>query len=313
MSKISIIGAGQVGAATAVRLVDMELVDDITLFDVVEDMPQGKALDIAQSTPVIQKQVKIVGTNDYKDIANSDIVVVTAGFPRKPGMDRLDLLAKTIEINKSVSQNILKYAPNTIVLYVANPLDLMTYVCHKLTKFPASRVFGMAGVLDTTRFRTFVAMETGYTIRDVQAQVMGGHGDAMVPLVRYCSVAGVPLTELLPQAKIDAIVDRTKKGGGEIVKLLKSGSAYYAPGAAVAQMCQAIIRDEKRILPVCVQLNGEYGFKGPFVGVPVVLGRKGVERVLQLQLNDGEKALLAKSVADLQVQLDEIEKGKMYQ
>jgi len=313
VTKISIIGGGgQVGAATGLRLIDLELVDEVVLHDVVEGIPQGKGLDMYESEPVIGKDVRVRGTQKFEDLAGSDIVVVTAGLPRKPGMSRLDLLAANIAINKNASNAIKQHAPDSIVIYVANPVDLMTYVCWKITGFPTSRIVGMAGILDTSRFRTFVAMETGFSVQDIQALVMGGHGDSMVPLTRFSTISGIPVAEFIPKDRLAAIVERTKKGGGEIVELLKTGSAFYAPGAAIAQMCESIIKNKRRLLPCCSYLNGEYGFTGFFFGAPTILGKKGVEKVIELPLNDEEKAMLKKSAEELKTQVQEIEDKKMY-
>ncbi len=313
MSKISIIGGGgQVGAATGLRLVDMELVDEVLLHDVMEGIPQGKGLDMYESEPVIGKDVRVRGSQKFEDLAGSEIVVVTAGVPRKPGMSRLDLLSVNIKINKDASAAIKKYAPDCIVIYVANPVDLMTYVSWKLTGFPTNRIVGMAGILDTARYRTFIAMETGFSVQDIQAIVMGGHGDAMVPLPRFSTISGIPVSEFITKDRLAAIIERTKKGGGEIVELLKTGSAFYAPGAAVAQMCESIIKNKRRVLPCCAYLKGEYGFKDLFFGAPVILGRNGVEKVIELPLNDEERALLKKSADELKAQAVEIEEKKLY-
>jgi len=297
--KISIIGAGMVGASTAYRLIECETVDEVVLLDIVEGMPQGKGLDMAESTPVLGSDVKITGSNDYSAMEGSDIIVNTAGIPRKPGMSRMDLLKTNININKDVTANIVKYAPDSMILVVANPLDIMTYATWKLSGFETNKVFGMAGILDTARYRAFIAMELGVSVEDISAILMGGHGDTMVPLPRYTTISGIPLSHFLKKDRIDAIVQRTRKGGGEIVSLLKTGSAYYAPSAAVAQMIDAITKNKKRILPVCAYLNGEYGLKDIFVGAPVILGRNGVEKVIELDLTDDEKELLKKSADEV--------------
>jgi len=297
--KISIIGAGMVGASTAYRLIECETVDEVVLLDIVEGMPQGKGLDMAESTPVLGSDVKITGSNDYSAMEGSDIIVNTAGIPRKPGMSRMDLLKTNININKDVTANIVKYAPDSMILVVANPLDIMTYAAWKLSGFETNKVFGMAGILDTARYRAFIAMELGVSVEDISAILMGGHGDTMVPLPRYTTISGIPLSHFLKKDRIDAIVQRTRKGGGEIVSLLKTGSAYYAPSAAVAQMIDAITKNKKRILPVCAYLNGEYGLKDIFVGAPVILGRNGVEKVIELDLTDDEKELLKKSADEV--------------
>ncbi len=293
--KVTIVGAGNVGATTAHWILSRELAD-VVLVDIVEGMPQGKALDMMEARPVVYSDVNIIGTNDYSETKDSDIVVITAGLPRKPGMSRDDLLEKNTTIVKTVTENIVKYSPNAILIIVSNPLDAMTYVAWKVSGFPTNRVMGMAGILDTARFRCFLAMELGCSVEDVFAFVLGGHGDTMVPLVRYSYMAGVPITKLLPKEKLDAIVQRTRKGGGEIVSLLKTGSAYYAPSAAVTQMVESIIKDKKKILPCCVYLDGKYGVDGYFVGVPAKLGKDGVEDVIEIDLEEDEKALFMKSV-----------------
>src|SRR5712692_3091274 len=267
--KIAFAGAGQVGASAALEAVNRELCNEIILIDIIEGLPQGKALDMYESTPIKGVDVTVKGSNKWKDIQGSDIVVVTAGFPRKPGMSRLDLLKSNIDIVKPITQQVKQQAPESKLLIVTNPLDIMTYVAAKVTGFPRNRVFGMAGVLDTARFRTFVAMELGVSVRDVQAILMGGHGDSMVPLPRYSSVSGIPLTELMTEEQIGRIVKRTREGGGEIVQLLKTGSAYYAPGAAIVDMLEAMVRDKKRVLPACAYLQGEYGYNDVCAGVPV--------------------------------------------
>lgn len=292
--KITVVGAGNVGATTAHWAALKEL-GDIVITDVVEGMPQGKALDLLQSGPVEGFDCKIAGSNNYADTANSDIIVITAGLARKPGMSRDDLLLANAKIVTDVTNGVVKHSPNAIIIVVTNPLDAMVQLAYKLSGFPKNRVMGMAGVLDTSRFRTFIAMELDVSVEDVSAFVLGGHGDTMVPLARYSTVAGIPITELLSKEAVDRIVDRTRKGGGEIVALLKTGSAYYTPGAAVAEMMEAILRDKKRILPCAALLEGEYGIKGIFMGVPVKLGAKGVEQVIEIKLTNDEKAALNKS------------------
>lgn len=294
MPKITIIGAGAVGATAAQRIAEKEL-GDVVLTDIVEALPQGKALDLMEAGPLAGYDSKILGTNDYKDIEGSDIVVITAGIARKPGMTREDLLKINTKIIREVSQNIAKYAPDSVVITVTNPLDIMTYVTMKTTNFEPERVFGMSGVLDSGRFATFIAMELGCSVRDISAMVLGGHGNTMVPLPRFTTVSGVPITELLPQETILRLVDRTVNGGAEIVNLLKTGSAFYAPSAAVTNMVEAVIKDTKRILPVCAYLGGEYGKKDVYLGVPVKLGRRGVEEVIELKLTDDEKIALDRS------------------
>jgi len=294
MNKITIIGAGAVGATAAQRIAEKEL-GDVVLTDIVEGLPQGKALDLLESGPLCGYDSKVTGTNDYKDIEGSDIVVVTAGIARKPGMTREDLLKINTKIIKEVSQNIAKYAPDAIVITVTNPLDIMTYVSMKTTGFEPQRVFGMSGVLDSGRFATFIAMEFGCSVRDISAVVLGGHGDTMVPLPRFTTVSGVPITELMPKDIIQRLVERTVNGGAEIVNLLKTGSAFYAPSAAVTNMVEAVVKDTKRILPVCAYLNGEYGKKDIYLGVPVKLGRRGVEEIIELELTADEKKALDSS------------------
>ncbi|MFN0150209.1 MAG: malate dehydrogenase [bacterium] len=298
MSKVSIVGAGNVGATAALYIAQGEYAD-VTLVDIVDGMPQGKALDLRQATPLETADCALSGSNDFAALAGSDVVVVTSGFPRKPGMSRDDLLAKNAEIVGSVAANIKKYAPDSIVVMVSNPLDVMAYHAMKVTGFPPSRVVGMAGVLDSARFCTFLAMEIGVSASDVMAMVLGGHGDSMVPLTRYANVAGVPVSELLSKEALDRIVDRTRNGGAEIVALLKAGSAYYAPGKSVARMVEAILKDKKRLVPAAAYLTGQYGLSGIFVGVPVVLGRGGVERIVELSLLPEERAALERSAADV--------------
>ncbi|HEY0257568.1 MAG TPA: malate dehydrogenase [Candidatus Methylacidiphilales bacterium] len=298
--KITVVGAGFVGATTAQRLAEKEL-GDVVLHDIVEGMPQGKALDMLQSACIEGFDSDVKGTNDPADYAGSDIVIITSGLARQPGMSRDDLLAKNASIVGGVAENVKKFAPDSIVIVVSNPLDVMTYLVAAKTGFPKERVMGMAGVLDSARFRCFIAMELGVSYRDVDAMVLGGHGDDMVPLARYSTVSGIGIEALLSQEKIDAMVARTRNGGAEIVKLLQKGSAYYAPSAAAVQMAQSILRDEKRVLPVAAYCSGQYGIKGQFVGVPVQLGRKGVEKIIELKLTDDELKQLqasANHVAD---------------
>ncbi|MCY3410816.1 MAG: malate dehydrogenase [Candidatus Heimdallarchaeota archaeon] len=306
MSKISVIGgAGFVGQIVGFGLALKEIADEIVLVDIIEDRPIGIALDQREATPILGADANLYGSNDYADIKGSDIVVVTAGLPRKPGMDRMDLLGKNIEICKSVSEQIKTHAPDAFIIYVANPVDVLTYTSFVKTGFAPNKVMGMAGILDTARYRAFISMEAKVSVKDIRAMVLGGHGDSMVPLVRYTSVGGVPLTEFLPQDKIDAIVQRTKVGGGEIVKLLKTGSAYYAPGFAVAEMCEAILKDQKRVLPVIAYFNGEYGFKDIFAGAPVILGKGGVEKILEVQLDDTEKEAYKVSLEHVKAGIEE--------
>ena len=293
--KISIIGAGNVGATAAHWAASKEL-GDVVLVDIVEGLPQGKGLDLREASPIEGFDSDIIGTNDYKDTADSDIVIITAGLARKPGMSRDDLLAKNTEIVKGVTEQVAKYSPNAILIVVSNPLDAMVYVAHKVSGFPTNRVIGMAGVLDSARFRTFIAMELNVSVEDVTAFVLGGHGDQMVPLPRYSTVAGIPITKLLPKEKIDAMVERTRKGGGEIVSLLKTGSAFFAPSAAAVQMAESILRDKKRILPCAAYCDKEYNVGGYFVGVPVKLGGNGVEEVIVIDLLPEEEEAFKKSV-----------------
>ncbi len=304
-AKISIIGAGNVGATTAHWAASKEL-GDIVLVDIVEGMPQGKALDLLEASPIEDFDCNIIGTNSYDETADSDIVVITAGLARKPGMSREDLLAKNKEIVSGVVNEVVKRSPNCFMIMVSNPLDAMTYLAKKLSGFPKERVFGMAGVLDTARFRTFVAMELNVSVEDTQALVLGGHGDDMVPLPRYCTVSGVPITELLSKEKIDRIVERTRKAGGEIVALLKTGSAYYSPAAAVVQMVEAILKDKKRILPCAAYLEGEYGLNDIYFGVPVKLGSKGVEAIIEVSLTDEEKKAVEKSAQAVRKTIKEL-------
>jgi len=293
--KITIVGAGFVGATAAHWAAAKEL-GDICIIDIVEGLPQGKALDLLEASPVEGFDSIVVGTNDYADTADSDIVIITAGLPRKPGMSRDDLLAKNTQIVKGVTEQIAKYSPNAFLIVVSNPLDAMVYVAHKVSGFPANRVVGMAGVLDAARFRAFIAMELNVSVEDVNAFVLGGHGDSMVPLPRFSTVAGIPLPELLSADKIEALVERTRKGGGEIVNLLKTGSAFFAPSASAVQMAESILKDKKRILPCAAYCDKEYGVGGYFVGVPVKLGKDGVEQVIEIKLLPEEKAGFDSSV-----------------
>ncbi|WP_376790407.1 malate dehydrogenase [Thermoflexus sp.] len=296
-AKITIVGAGNVGATAAHWLAEREL-GDIVLVDIpqTEGMPKGKALDLMQAGPIMGYNTRLVGTTDYEPTANSDIVVITAGVPRKPGMSREDLVNVNANIIRDVINKAVPLSPNAIYIVVTNPLDTMTYLAYKLSGLPRERVIGQAGILDSARMRAFIAMELEVAVENIQAMVLGGHGDEMVPMVRFTTVAGIPISMLLPKEKIDAIVDRTRKGGGEIVSLLKTGSAYYAPGAAVAQMVEAILKDQKLIVPCSVYLQGEYGLHDICFGVPVKLGRKGVEQIIELPLNDEERAMLERSV-----------------
>ena len=292
--QVTIVGGGNVGATAAHWAAEKELAD-IVLIDIIEGMPQGKALDLMETRPVEDFDTKITGTNDYKDTANSDIVVITAGLPRKPGMSRDELLDVNKKIVQGVTEQVCKYSPNAILIIVSNPLDAMCHVAKMVSKFPKHRVFGMAGILDTARFRCFVSMELNVSVEDIQAMVLGGHGDDMVPLPRYTTVAGVPITELMSKEKIDAIVSRTRKAGGEIVALLKTGSAYYSPSAAVVQMVESVLKDKKRVVPCAAYLEGEYGIRDLYVGVPIKIGTNGVEQIIELKLTDEETAALNKS------------------
>jgi len=294
-NKITIVGAGNVGATCAHWAAARKL-GDIVLIDVVEGIPQGKALDLMEAAPIEGFDAIITGTNDYADTAGSDVVVITAGIARKPGMSRDDLLATNSKIVKSVTEQVVKNSPDTFIIVVTNPLDVMTYVAYKASGFSPNRVFGMSGVLDSARFRTFIALELGISFEDVTTFVLGGHGDDMVPLVRYTYAGGIPIEKLLPRERIDALVERTRKGGAEIVNYLKTGSAYYAPGASVVQMIEAILKDKKRILPVAAYLQGEYGEKDIYLGVPAIIGGNGVEKIIEIELTPEEKAALDKSV-----------------
>lgn len=297
--KITVVGAGNVGATTAQRIVDKQLANEVVLVDIVEGIPQGKALDMFEAAPVEKTDVRVIGTNGYDETANSDIIVITAGIPRKPGMSRDDLMNTNSAIVKACTQSAVAKSPKSIIIVVSNPLDVMTYVSWKISGFERHRVMGMAGVLDAARFRSFIAMELNVSVEDVNAFVLGGHGDSMVPLPRYSTVAGIPITELLSQATVDRLVKRTRDGGIEIVNFLKSGSAYYAPSSSAVAMVEAMVRDKKRILPCAVHLQGEYGLKDTFVGVPVKLGKKGIEEIIQIKLNPDEQAALKKSADDV--------------
>jgi len=295
VNKITVVGAGNVGATTAQRIAEKELARSVVMVDVVEGIPQGKALDQWQSAPIEGFDSRVIGTNGYDETSGSDLVIITAGIARKPGMSRDDLLNTNAGIVKDVAEQIKRSSPNAIIIVVSNPLDVMCYVAKQVTGFPRERVIGMAGVLDTARYRAFLAEALDVSVRDIQAMVLGGHGDTMVPLISYTTVSGIPVTQLLERSQLDAIVDRTRNGGAEIVKYLKSGSAYYAPSSGAVQMAEAIVRDQKRILPCAAWLEGEYGMKGVFLGVPCKLGRRGLEKVLDVQLTADERAALAKS------------------
>ncbi|WP_456429744.1 malate dehydrogenase [Rhodocaloribacter sp.] len=304
--KITVVGAGNVGATVADCIARKDMAREVVLIDIVEGLPQGKALDMWEAAPIHGYDTHVIGTNDYADTAGSDICVITAGLARRPGMSRDDLLAKNASIVKSVTEQFVAKSPNAIIIVVSNPLDVMTYVAYLTSGFPSRRVMGMAGVLDTARYRSFIAMELGVSVRDIQALLMGGHGDTMVPLPRYTTVAGIPLPQLLDQDKIDAIVERTKFGGGEIVKLMGT-SAWYAPGAAAAEMVEAIVKDSGRVLPCAVWLNGQYGLSDLFIGAPVRLGRNGVEEIIEVELDEEERKLLDASAAHVRANVAKLE------
>jgi len=305
--KISVVGAGHVGEMTAVRIAEKGLARKVVLIDIVEGIPQGKGLDMFESSPVEGFDCEIIGTNGYDESQDSDIVVITAGVPRKPGMSRDDLLKINSGIVKSVTEEISKHSPNAIIIIVSNPLDVMAYVVLKVSGFKSNRVIGMAGILDTARYRSFIAMEIGVSVRDIQAMVLGGHGDTMVPLPRYTTVSGIPLNQFLSDSQIDAIVERTRFGGGEIVKHLKTGSAYYAPSSSVVEMIDSIVNDKKRILPCAAWLTGEYGIDGAFVGVPVKLGSDGIEEIIIIDLQESELSELQKSAAHVKDTMNSLE------
>ena len=293
--KVTVVGAGNVGATCADVLAYREIVKEVVLIDIKEGFAEGKALDIWQKAPINVYDTKTTGaTNDYSKTANSDVVVITSGLPRKPGMTRDDLISTNAGIVQSVTENVIKYSPNAILIIVSNPLDVMTYCAHITSKMPRQKVIGMAGILDTARYRAFLADEIGCSPKEIQAMLLGGHGDTMVPLPRYTTVGGIPVTELVAKDKLDAIIERTKTGGGELVKLMGT-SAWYAPGAAAAQMVEAIVKDQRRIVPVCVKLEGEYGIKNCYLGVPAVLGKNGVEKIIELKLNAEELDLMKTS------------------
>jgi len=304
-NKVTVVGAGNVGATTAQRIAEAGLAD-VVLIDIVEGLPQGKALDLAEAAPVVSHDSRIIGSNDYAETAGSDVIVVTSGLARQPGMSRDDLLAKNAGIVKAVVEASTAHSPDAVLIIVTNPLDAMCHVAMRASGFPRERVLGMAGVLDSARFRTFIAEELDVSVADTSAFVLGGHGDTMVPLPRYSTVAGIPITDLLPPARIQALVDRTANGGAEIVALLKSGSAYYAPAASAFEMVDAILGDRRRVLPCAVFLQGEYGVDGLFVGVPVVLGAGGMQRIIEIALMDDEKAVFAKSAAAVQELVDKL-------
>jgi malate dehydrogenase len=303
--KVTVVGAGNVGATAAQRIADAELAD-VVMIDILEGIPQGKGLDMLEACPISRSDVRVVGTNDYKDTRDSDIVVITAGIARKPGMSRDDLLKTNYDIVKGVTEQVAKQSPKSILIVVSNPLDAMVQTAFKVSRFPKERVLGMAGVLDSARMRTFIAMELSVSVDNVHAFVLGGHGDDMVPLPRYSTVAGIPLPDLMSKEVIDRIVERTRKGGGEIVAYLKTGSAYYAPSAAIVEMVDAILKDKKKILPCAAYLEGEYGIRGLFMGVPVKLGSKGIEQIVEISLTNDERIALQKSAAAVQELVEKI-------
>ena len=314
--KIALIGGGQIGGVLA-QLIAMKQLGDVVLYDIVEDLPQGKTLDIAEAARVDGFDVKVTGTNNYKDIAGSDLVIVTAGLPRKPGMSRDDLLSTNAKIMKVVAENVREYAPNSIVMIISNPLDAMVTLFKKVSGFPANRVLGQAGVLDSSRFSTFIAWELGVSVKDVNAMVLGGHGDTMVPLIRYANVNGIPVMEMLERKYKDkakakevimAMVERTKMAGGEVVKLLKTGSAFYSPASSATAMAESILLDEKRLLPACALLNGEFGVTGYYAGVPAVLGANGIERVVELSLDADEQAAFDNSINSVKKLVEDMER-----
>jgi malate dehydrogenase len=306
--KITVVGAGNVGATCADVLSYREVANEIVLLDIKEGLAQGKALDIWQKAPIDLYDARTVGsTSDYAKTANSDVVVITSGLPRKPGMSRDDLIGTNAGIVKSVTENIVRHSPKAIIVIVSNPLDVMTYQAHLISKFPRTRVMGMAGILDTARYRAFLAEALNVSPKDIQAMILGGHGDTMVPLPRYTTVGGIPVTELIDKDKLNAIIERTKTGGGELVKLMGT-SAWYAPGSAAAQMVEAIVKDQRRVLPVCIKLEGEYGINNCYLGVPVVLGKNGIEKVIELDLNSDEKALLETSRKHVMEVMDVLDK-----
>lgn len=303
MSKVTVVGAGNVGATVANVLAHKDFVKEIVLLDIKGDMAKGKALDSWQQAPIDYYSSRLKGTDDYKETADSDIVVITAGVPRKPGMSRDDLISTNAKIVASVTNSILEHSKDAIIIVVSNPLDVMTYAASKISNLPKHKVFGMAGILDTGRYRAFLASALDVSPKDIQAVLMGGHGDTMVPLPRYTTVAGMPVTDMIDKAELDAIVERTKKGGGELVQLMGT-SAWYAPGAAAAQMVEAILKDEKRIFPVCAHLNGQYGIDDMYLGVPVKLGKHGIEEIIELKLNEDENKLLQESAAHVREVMD---------
>ncbi|HAO94269.1 MAG: malate dehydrogenase [Deltaproteobacteria bacterium GWB2_55_19] len=303
--KITVVGAGHVGAHTALWVAIKEL-GDVVLLDIIEGVPQGKSLDLMEAAPIERFDSFVKGTNDYADTAGSDVVIITAGIPRKPGMSRSDLINTNVGILKAVVEGIVKHSPNAHILIVTNPLDVMVFAAWKFSGLPSHKIMGLSGALDGSRMRSFIAMELGVSMQDVHAMVIGGHADEMVPLKSYATVSGIPVTQLLPADKVDAIMARTRKAGGEIVALLKTGSAYSAPSAAVAEMCEAIIKDKKRVIPSAVYCDGQYGVKGMFIGVPAVIGANGVEKILEIRLDEGERAAFNASVSAVKALIDEL-------
>ncbi|MBI2412842.1 MAG: malate dehydrogenase [Deltaproteobacteria bacterium] len=303
--KITVVGAGHVGASAALWVAIKEL-GDVVLLDIIEGVPQGKSLDLMEAAPIEKFDSFVKGTNDYADTAGSDVVIITAGIPRKPGMSRSDLINTNVGILKTVVEGIVKHSPDAHLLIVTNPLDVMVYAAWKVSGLPSNRIMGLSGALDGSRMRSFIAMELGVSMQDVHAMVIGGHADEMVPLKNYATVSGIPVTQLLPAEKVDAIMARTKKAGGEIVALLKTGSAYYAPSAAVVEMCEAIIKDKKRVIPSAVYCDGQYGVKGMFIGVPAVIGGNGVEKIIEIKLDENERAAFNASVSAVKALIDDL-------
>ncbi|KAA3618171.1 MAG: malate dehydrogenase [Calditrichaeota bacterium] len=304
--KISVIGAGNVGATCAQRVAEKDLANEVVLVDIIEGVPQGKGLDMWQSAPIEGFDTRVIGTNGYEETKGSGVVIITAGLARKPGMSRDDLRDTNAGIIKSISEQVAKYSPDAKIILVTNPLDVMTYVAFKTTGFDSKNVFGQAGVLDTARYRTFLSMELGISVNDIQAMVLGGHGDDMVPLLSYTTVSGIPITQLVPQNRLDEIIDRTRKGGGEIVKFLKTGSAFYAPSAAAVEMAEAVVRDKKRLLPCSAWLSGEFGIENTYAGVPVILGKDGVEKIVEIDLTSAEKDMLHASANSVKTNISQL-------
>jgi malate dehydrogenase len=306
MRKITMVGAGNVGATAVQHIAQREICEELVLIDIVEGLPQGKGLDMWESAPLLRSDTKVQGSNQMEALRDSDLVVITAGLARKPGMSRSDLLDRNAEIVGNIVKNIVRYAPKAIIILVTNPLDVITYLTYKVSGFGRSRVFGMAGVLDSARLRSFVAMELGVSVKDTQALVLGGHGDSMVPLPRYTTVSGIPITELMEEATIAKLVDRTRKAGGEIVSLLKAGSAYYSPGASVADMVESVAKNQRRLLPCAAILDGEYGLKDICAGVPVILGQNGIEKVVEVALEPAESEALKKSAEEVKKDIERL-------